>query len=117
MLTFNEFLIKEVDAPPMGGPPGGSLGTPVGGGGPMPPGGAPPGPMPMGGGGMPPMPGAPPGGGMPMGGAPPAPTAPADVKQIKAVDVWSVLEKIMHTRKMENSSRQKPTNPIDSQPS
>lgn len=114
MMTFNEFMqLSEAPAPP--GPPGGGLGAPPmngppGGGMPPPgpggpPGGAggPPGGMMGGGGPMPP----PPGGGMPGGGGEAAP-----VKQIKPVDVWSVLDEILKNKQ----PGQKPVNSVDSQP-
>lgn len=104
------------EAPAPAGPPGGGLGAPAANG---PMGGGPPPPMPpMGGGGMPmgggPMGGAPPMGGPPMPGGP-APGGPAPVKQIKSLDVWSVLNNLVKT-KTQNQPGQAPPNPVNSQP-
>lgn len=118
MKTFREYILTEVDAapPPTGAPPGGDPGlgglgvpgTPPGGPGAIPGGlGGPslgglggPGLGGLGGpGGMPGMPGAPPGG-MPMGAMPPP-------KQIKPLDVWDILEKILGNKPIEDEKEEK----------
>ena len=99
MKTFWQFY-EEIGGPPggmPGAPPGGGMGDPMGGGLPGMGGGAPPmggglgGPPPMGGGlGGPPMGGM--GGGG--GGAEPA-------TQLKPMDVWQVLNRILDGKKID----------------
>lgn len=115
-MRFKDFILKEEDGLGMGGPPpmGGSApGMPGGdmgaaGGMPPPPGGA--------------MPGMPPGGGAPgmpgMPGAPGAPAGPAQAQipvNMKPMDVWGTLEKLLGGKESSPSNKspnmlQKPAN-------
>lgn len=93
-------------APPAGGPPP-MGGGPAGGlGGPPPMGGGPP----IGGGGgmgMPPMGGGMDMGGPPMGGAPPGDNANKQI-ELKPLDVWDVLNKLLDGKKITIEKQKKP---------
>lgn len=95
MLSFKEYITlnEQIPGPPPGGPDGGLGGPPggLGGGPPLPP---PPGGLggPLGGGlGGPPMGGM----GMPMGGPGMAQGGPAQTKEVKPLDVWRIIERIL----------------------
>jgi len=109
MLSFHDFY--ELVEQDLGGPPGGGM-PPGDMGGGMPPGGmgGPPSPM----GGM----GGPPGG--PMGGPPPggAPGGAAPTTELKPADVWTVLEKILAGKPVEEKkpSGQKEEGDVESMP-
>lgn len=112
MKSFKEF-VELLSEAPMGGPPGGGLGSPGG----LPPGGPPGGlggPPPMGGGGMgglggPPMGGPSLGG---LGGPGPGGQSPQQSQafKIESPDVWKILKTLLgdDTKEEQKPEKQKP---------